>query len=417
MAAAEKAERREGIREADRYYARALELVGEEHSGLSLELRLARARTLDILGDFEGAEELLTAVAEEARAAGRSELLARALIRSSNIATKLGRSAEARGFVAEATEIAANLDDPILRIGALVESSNIHSWIDGDLDRAVVEVCEALALAEELGDHAQQVEGHIRLVGLHYNLGNLREAEECVERCAALLGEEGSLRQEARLTFQRGITKYHLGEIDEAERLGLQAQEWLERTGERYIDLQNRRTLALCALARSDSALAEARLREALPLAASLGGWVVVEINRCLVDALIRQSRLSEARQLADAALGVLPEQDGYARAAGLLIEANLSTAVGRHDEACGCFDEAIRLLQHQRLPLDLGEARFAYGRALRDLGDAAGAAAKFEEARAELEPLGARGIVTEIDRELAALAQGAGQAGPSARS
>ena len=56
MSAAEKAERREGIREADRYYARALELVGDDETEQTLELRLGRAGTLNKLGDLEAAD-------------------------------------------------------------------------------------------------------------------------------------------------------------------------------------------------------------------------------------------------------------------------------------------------------------------------------------------------------------------------
>src|SRR5205807_9618181 len=46
MRAAEKAERREGIREADRFYARALELVGDTDSEIAIDLRLRRGKTL-----------------------------------------------------------------------------------------------------------------------------------------------------------------------------------------------------------------------------------------------------------------------------------------------------------------------------------------------------------------------------------
>ena len=55
MRAAEKAERREGIREADRYYARALELVGDAQSEQTLELRLGRGGTLYMLERLEAA--------------------------------------------------------------------------------------------------------------------------------------------------------------------------------------------------------------------------------------------------------------------------------------------------------------------------------------------------------------------------
>ncbi len=56
MRAAEKSSRREGIREADRYYARALDLVGDEQSERALELRLGRAGTLNLLGELGRAD-------------------------------------------------------------------------------------------------------------------------------------------------------------------------------------------------------------------------------------------------------------------------------------------------------------------------------------------------------------------------
>ena len=52
MHAAEKAERREGIREADRYYARALELVGDEQVGAGARAAARPGRTLNTLGEL-----------------------------------------------------------------------------------------------------------------------------------------------------------------------------------------------------------------------------------------------------------------------------------------------------------------------------------------------------------------------------
>src|SRR5207248_5900021 len=116
--------------------------------------------------------------------------------------------------------------------------------------------------------------------------------------------------------------------------------------------------------------LAEQRLRETMPVALEIGGVQVVETYRLLVDVLISQDRLADARELAVFAFRNVPEQDGYARAAGLLIEAALRTAEGRREVAEPAFLEAIELIEQQRLPLDLAEARLGYGRALRRLGD-----------------------------------------------
>jgi tetratricopeptide (TPR) repeat protein len=138
---------------------------------------------------------------------------------------------------------------------------------------------------------------------------------------------------------------------------------------------------------------------------------------RCLVDVLIRQGRVREAHELAGLARQAVPEEDVYAHAAALLCDASLSTAEGRLEPAEKCFGEALRLLEQQRLPLDLGEARLAYGRALRSLGNSGRAREELESARQSLEGFGAVGLVTEIERELAEMAEGAGVADPLARS
>jgi tetratricopeptide (TPR) repeat protein len=415
MRAAEKAERREGIREADRYYARALELAGEDETEQTLELRLGRAGTLNMLGDLQQADEYLTRVADGAPEADRPDFRARALIGRANIAAKQGRGAEASLHVTEAESIAGQLEDRSLQVRAIYMAAYVRWWFEDAGEASVEALKRGLAIAEELEDHALQIEGHVWLVILLYNVGDLAGAQAQLVPYSALAGEVGGLRDQARATFQLGLVKYHLGEIEEAELLGLQALEWLDRTGDRFYQLQNMRALALCAVARSEFQLAEERLRDAVPLALEIGGVQIVEIYRCLIDVLIRQSRLSDARELAVFASRNVPKEDVYARAAGLLIEASVRTAEGRREPAEESFVEALRLLEEQRLPLDLGEARLAFGRALRRLGDDARAEVELEQAREPLVRMGARGLVDDIDRELATMREGAGLAGPLA--
>jgi class 3 adenylate cyclase/tetratricopeptide (TPR) repeat protein len=415
MGAAEKAERREGIREADRYYARALDLVGEEQTEQTLELKLGRAGTLRKLGDLPRADELLRAVADEAPAADRPGLRAAALIGMSNIARKRGVAAEARGRLAEAQSIAAELGDLPLQVRGLYEAAELRWWFDGAGDAAVEDLRRGLTIAEQLGDHAMRVEGQARIATFLFNDGKLAQAEEQLILASTLAGELGSLRDQARATSWLGVVKYYQGELEEAERLGLQALDWLERTGDSFFQLQNLRALTLCASARSDFGLAEERLQKAIPLALDIGGAQVVETYRYLVNVLIRQGRLTDARELAVFAFRSVPEEDAYARAAGLLIEADVRTAEGRGEIAVESFTKALLLLEQLGLPLDLGEARLAYGNALRRLGDETAGEAQLRAAREHLFTLGARGLVDEIDRELAEIGEGAGQAGPLA--
>jgi class 3 adenylate cyclase/tetratricopeptide (TPR) repeat protein len=413
MRAAEKAERREGSREADRYYTRALDLVGDELTEQTLELRLGRAGTLNKLGDLQGAEALLSEVADGAAQAGRLDLRASALIGRSNIARKRGRGTDARAYVGEAETIAAESGSSVLQIRAIYEAAAVQWLFDGAAESAL-ELCgRALAMAEELDDTPLRIDGHDRIQVLLYNIGDLAGAEKQLVAVMALSSASGSLRAQARATFQLGIVRYHLGEVEEAEQLGLQALDWLERTGDRFYQLQNLRALSLCALSRSQLELAEERLRQALPLALEIGGALLVDIYRILVEVLIGQKRLSDARELAVFAFRSVPEEDPYARAAGLLIEANLRAAEGRTDVSIESFTKALELLEQQGLPLDLGEARLSYGRALRSLGDEDTATIELERARGDLARMGARGLVDEIDRELTGIAEGAGMAGP----
>ena len=415
MRAAAKAERREGMREADRYYARALDLVGDAQTEQALEARLGRAGTLQTLGDLKQGDALLAAVAEAATAFGRLDLRARALIERANIAAKQGRGVEARAFVGEAELIAGAFGDRRLEARAIYRAGYIRSWFESAGEAAIADVERALAIAEELDDRPLQVEISSWLSSLLYNLGELARAEERLVRCFALLGGLGSLRDEARATWLLALVKYHQGQLDESEQLGLRALDWLERTDDTFYHLQALRVLALCAAARAELELAEERLRAAVPIALEIGGALVVEIYRCLVDVLVRQGRIADARELAVFAFRSIPEEDAYARAAGLLIEATLRTAEGRRDVAEESYVEALRLLSEQQLPLDLAEARIAFGRALRTLGDEAASREQLELARTDLARMGAQGLLDEIEHELAVTSEGAGRPGPLA--
>ena len=209
------------------------------------------------------------------------------------------------------------------------------------------------------------------------------------------------------------LYRYYRGDVEEAERLALQALAWLERTGDTYLAVQNLRDLARYALARGDASLAESRLRDAVPLALESGGWLVIEIYRYLAEALVAQDRLVEARELVAFAARNLPEEHQYARAALRLAEAAVATAFGENLGALKSFTEAISLLEEQKLLSDLADARLAFAKSLRRFGDHVASRAELERARNIFAPMEASGPLAEIERELTELAVGAGVADP----
>jgi tetratricopeptide (TPR) repeat protein len=203
-----------------------------------------------------------------------------------------------------------------------------------------------------------------------------------------------------------GFVKYYRGEVELAEQLAEQALEWLERTLDSHLQIQNLRELARYALRRGDAEKAESRLREALPLALDGGGYLVLEVYRYLVYVLLAQRRIDDAKELLAFAARSLPEEDPYARAALLLAEANVAAATDERTAAATAFAEALRLLEEQQLVIDLGEARLELARALRTFGDLTGARTELERARTIFVRTEAHGIVEEIDRELVAVGE-----------
>jgi class 3 adenylate cyclase/tetratricopeptide (TPR) repeat protein len=410
--AAEKAERREGTREADRFYTRALELLNEHHREAAADVRLRRGRILVAQGDLKQAKEQLAEVAEEALAIGRRDLRCSALASLANVDFKQGQAVEARGFLSEAQSLASELDDRLLQIRAGYESANLRAWFEGQDQVAIEEFRQTLAIAEELDTRPLRVEGHMRLGFLLFNLGRLADAERELALCAELASDVGSFRDEARVTFLLGLVKYYRGDLAEAERLALKTSDWLERTGDSFFQVQNLRALAIYAMARDALHVAEERLRAAIPLALE-SDILVVEVYRLLTEALVRQGRLGDARDLVEFAGRNLPAEGLYERAAVLLAEASVLTAEGDASGASSRFVEALSLLEEQHLLIDLSEARIAFARALRRLGDARGALVEFERARAEVERIEARGLLAEVDRELADMQRGAGGSDP----
>src|SRR5579859_1166399 len=274
-AAAEKAERREGLEEADRFYVRALELVvDEEHPETAAELRLGRARVLAAAGRLGDASERFRSVAVDADALGRHDLRGAALVGLGNALQKQGQPGEARTHVLEANEIAEEIGDRRLEARTLFELAEIDRDFRGEVNMAVETLERALELAAELDDRRLLAEGQLRLGFVLSAAGRLAEAETALARSAEIGAELDSRRDESRATFLRGWIAYHLGRPQEAERLALQAQEWFQRTGDRYFFVQNLRALAQYAHARGDDAEAVNRLKEALLVEERRDSWL-----------------------------------------------------------------------------------------------------------------------------------------------
>jgi class 3 adenylate cyclase/tetratricopeptide (TPR) repeat protein len=413
--AARRAERREGLREAERYYTRALDVLGDPIAALALELRVRRADIMTMLGNLREACDELEEVLEAAQRLERLDLECEALALLGDIDQLQGRAAEARRRLTDAEELATRAADPRLRTKVAYRLSTVLHNFDADDDGALELLRSTIPIARGLNEHAMVAEGHLRLATILMNQGELAGAEAELRRCLELAAELGSHRLEAEATAWLGWIVYHLGDPAEGSRFCHQARIWFDRTGDSYFQVQNLvSALAAFALADGRPDEAEAWLREALPVALQIGGWALMETYRYLAEALVAQDRLMDAREIVAFAARNLPEEHVYARSSLLMAEAAVATAAREEATAATAFAEALRLIEELDIRFDLADARLALGRSLRAFGDVTGARAELERARAIFVRIGAVTRRDEIDRELAELVEGPVHAGPS---
>ncbi|MFY9580111.1 MAG: AAA family ATPase, partial [Gaiellaceae bacterium] len=405
--AGERAEAREGMREAERFYARALDIV-VEGSEAALELRLRRAVALQILGQAQKALELLEPIADDARAAGRLDVTCEALITLGLIDQRQGRPQQAQARMEEAMRLAVQAGHRKLQVRAAFSLASVKGDL-GAPHEALEDIGRAISIAEEIDERTLRVQGHLRAGFLLKDNGELAAAEEQLARCSSLAAEMGSSRMEALATHLLALIKFLRGDLDEAERLGQQAGAWLERTGDTYIQIQNFIALAQYALARDDAIAAEEPLRQALPLALAESSWLAIDIYRFLTDALLRQGRIDDAAELVEFAARGIPEEQPYVQAALKLAQGALAVARREAGPALERYAEALALLEELNWPIDLSQARIAYGRALRELGDPEKAREQLVLAHETCEAIGATGLAAEIERELALVGSRAG--------
>ncbi len=412
--AAGRAERRESLREAHRYYTRALDLLDEEHADLRVTLRVQRADMAMQLGELKEATDELLEVAEQASELGRAEAEAEALLLLGDIDQRQGRPNDAHRRLLKAEELAGSTEDARLRTRvAFVMNTFVVDYL-GELDQPIEKLRAAIAAAEVLGDHALAAEGHLRIAAPLMS-HDLAAAESELQHCLELADDLGSHRIEAEGASWLGIVAYYRNRPEEAERLCLQARTWFERTGDSYFQVQNL-TLGLGTFALEDGRPEEGEkwLREALPVALQIGGWVLLNTYWHLVRALVAQDRLDDAREIAAFAARGVPEEDPHSSAWLSLTEAWVATAAGESAAAAAAFAEAVRLFEELDYLLDLAEARFALARSLLAFGEVVSGRTELERARSIFARIGADVRRDAVDAELAELVEGPAPTGPS---
>ena len=214
----------------------------------------------------------------------------------------------------------------------------IRADFAGEFDAAVDDLAIGLTTAEGMNDLSLRIEGHLRMGTVLATAGRLSKAEEHLERCVELANQTGSFRDDARAAYLLAYVKHYLGHPDEAEQLATRAAEWLERTGDRYFQIQNLLALGRFALTHGDLDRAAQWVRQALPPSQVLGGWLLVEASRYAVEVLVLQGNREEAREVIAAAADAVPQEDMFAKAGWLLSNALVEMMEGKVPRPPGCM-------------------------------------------------------------------------------
>jgi class 3 adenylate cyclase/tetratricopeptide (TPR) repeat protein len=396
MRAARKAENHEGTEEADRYYARALEIMRDGFPETRAEVTLERADTRALIGDLEGSLGLLRDVREVADALGRPDLRCRATLQLANLVAT-NSADEARALLSEAEELAQQLHDERLLIEQALTSGFLRAIYEGAPAQAISEMEGALVAANSYGETMLRIAAHQRLGNLLMNTGRLADAEHHFTEAAALARQEGSIREETEATRFLATIKFYRGPRAEAERLARQALAWLDRNPNRIVELQTRCRVAWLAISRGALDDASAQLDHARALAERIGGWMKVEVLRNVAMLETLRGRMDEAARAARQARAAVPEGDAYADGAACLAEGVAAASARDKRLARERLTRAVHLLATE--PLDQGLACIWFARALASFGDTEQAREMIETARQIYASMDATAMLDDIAR------------------
>jgi tetratricopeptide (TPR) repeat protein len=396
--ASQRAEHRRGLREARSYAERALSLAPSDDERLAIGARLSLARSELWVGALDAADTDLRAVATEAAGLDLPETECEAHALLADVAMKQDRLADARDFLVRARQLAERFGDHPLRVLTAFEEASLGDY-EGRFDEALDKLEAAIAVAASLDAVDLLSEGHLRRGMLLANCGRLVEADRELELCGEAALGTGSVHDDARAAFARAQVQHHLGQVESSEALALRAEAWFERTDTTNMRVQNLFLLARHARRRGDLQRAEDVLADAVALTDRAADWLQYEARRLLVEHLVLEGRMSEARELVRRVENDYDaEPRGYSAVAWTLTRAAI--AFGDGDAALGreLCESALDSLAGMNLPADLSSARLGYARLLRLSGDVQAAREQVAHARAALADVDAPGLVTEVD-------------------
>jgi tetratricopeptide (TPR) repeat protein len=372
-----------------------------------------RAAFREAVAAFEQALQALAHLPED----GDTRVLALELrLAVASMVGVLGESGRCLALLGEAEALARALDDRV-RLGRVLAKMANMLRLTGDPAGAIVVGRQALELAAALGDSALQVEASHRLGQIFFALGDFGQAAELLQwNVEAAARESGTLRTAVQIQSQAWLawTLSALVAFTEGRRHGEEALRLATLEGRADLPIIAHGCLGHVYLAQGDLEQATRVFDQGLALCRASDEWIWLQrIVAALGSASALQGRLAEGRALLEEAVSVT------SRTGGLHDHAQ---RVAWFSEVCRLAERGEEAWQHARQALDLArqhKERANEALALHQLGvvrahvdppDVAQAEAHYQQALALAEELGMRPLQAHCHRGLGTLYTVTGQ-------
>jgi len=239
------------------------------------------------------------------------------------------------------------------------------AWRMLDMETVAVEMEQVAAEAETAGERRIQGRALTALGEMALHRGaDPEEARRLIAKAGQVLGDEDDADVRFDVYAAAGLIAGWVGDLDEVERVGREALEFVRAAGRKDLEAIAIQAVAQNAIVRLDVAEAESLVREAAELATASGS--------------VR------------------------ARAAALGTQAWLDEIQGRYESAERCYNELLQLYTDIGNVAGTGATQIYLGRLLAGSGREEKAEAMLREAARTLKRVGDRGHLCEAQRFLA---------------
>jgi tetratricopeptide (TPR) repeat protein/transcriptional regulator with XRE-family HTH domain len=384
-----------------------LKATGEQEATLGLAaLYVALAELYSTSGRYREQLSAATRAAELARGLSQADaiLLAQAEHWRSTALLTLGRAEEALPALHEVIPLAEAAGDLSSHAQALNHVAQAHIN-RGEFAKGRDYVERALAVAERRGDPAQTAFMTYNRGEVAAYLGDWKQARADFERAAAAMRQIGMVWASAYPALGLGHLCLVEGQFGQAARYLQEAVVQAERMGDIQALRQAQIPLIERDLLEERPEVADARLSRLMESGRSMMLEGASYLMTLLAWLAVEQGELEKATMLVEESLTrAEAEQHQLARVSALVIRARLEARQGHWPEAEAAATQALDL--SRAMPYPYGEARALYtlGMHLAQMGQAASARKRLDEALGMLHQLGERLYAQRIEQTLKTL-------------